>query len=115
KPKKKKWVMCCPKDLKKQPPKKVEKPLPPTVVKCEKLEKPPKTPKPRPEPHCERSKSYRSPAEQRAYLEKEAVPIFMEGMLELAREQPQDPISYLQNFWLKRQHECAIPLPKNLL
>ncbi|KAH8408560.1 hypothetical protein KR215_007487 [Drosophila sulfurigaster] len=113
---KKKWVMCCPKDLNKSPKKHIEKPLPPIQqVNCERIEKLPKAIKKQDEPHCEQSKHYRSPAEKRAHLEKEVVPIFMQGMLELAREQPKDPISYLEKFWLKKQHKCDISLPENLL
>ncbi|XP_034482233.1 protein dpy-30 homolog [Drosophila innubila] len=115
KKKNKNWVMCCPKDLKK-PPKPVQKPLPPIkTVKCPRIEKPPKQPKQEDEVKCEQTKYYRSAAEQRQHLEKEVVPILMQGMLEVAREQPKDPISYLEKYWLNKQHKCDIKLPDDLL
>ncbi|KAH8295638.1 hypothetical protein KR018_000660 [Drosophila ironensis] len=64
---------------------------------------------------CPQSKSYRCPADKRSYLEQEVVPILMEGMLGLAREMPQDPITFLKRFWLENQHKCDIDLPKNIL
>ncbi|KAL7733504.1 hypothetical protein ACLKA6_004974 [Drosophila palustris] len=113
--KKKNWVMCCPKDLKKSS-KPGQRPLPPLKpVKCDPIEKPPKKIKQQDEVKCEQTKNYRSPAEQRQHLEREAVPILMQGMLEVAREQPTDPIAYLEKFWLKKQHQCDIKLPDDLL
>ncbi|EDW68568.1 protein dpy-30 homolog [Drosophila virilis] len=111
---KKKWVMCCPKDLPKKPKPEPKIELPKPVV-CEPIEKPPKKPKKAEKPACERPAHYRSGSEQRAYLEKEVVPILMEGMLALARDQPRDPISYLEKFWLEEQQKCDIPLPEDLL
>ncbi|KAH8300735.1 hypothetical protein KR059_001178 [Drosophila kikkawai] len=64
---------------------------------------------------CQRPKSYTSPAEKRQYLEKEVVPILMEGMLGLSREMPRDPIGYLEKFWLQKKQKCDIDLPQNIL
>ncbi|XP_064541795.1 protein dpy-30 homolog [Drosophila montana] len=111
---KKKRVMCCPKDLPKKP-KPEPKIKPPKPVVCDPIEKPPKKPKEAVKPACERPPHYRSGSEQRAYLQQEVVPILMEGMLGLARDQPRDPISYLEKFWLKEQQKCDIPLPDDLL
>lgn len=116
KEKKKNWVMCCKKDLPPPPtPKRVPKERPPTIVKCKPIEKPPKTPKVEPKPVCEKPAYYRSSYEQRAYLEREVVPILMQGMVALARDQPRDPISYLEKFWLEDKRKCDIPIPQNLL
>jgi len=107
--------MCCPKDVKK-PPKAIQKPLAPIKpVKCDPIEKPQKKPKEKDEIKCNRFKNYRSAAEQRVHLEKEVVPILMQGMLEVAREQPRDPITYLENFWLQKQYKCSIKLPEDTL
>ncbi|XP_017841224.1 protein dpy-30 homolog [Drosophila busckii] len=85
-------------------------------VECVPIVKPEKQPKRRDEEaSCNRPRHYRSASEQRDYLQKEAVPILMEGMLALAREQPKDPITYLERFWLQQQQKCDIPLPENLL
>ncbi|KAH8302611.1 hypothetical protein KR044_008894, partial [Drosophila immigrans] len=114
--KKKKTVMCCPKDVKNPLSNRDRNPLPPIKkVNCELLEKLPKKPKVPEEPACHQSKHYQSAAEQRAQLEKEAVPIFMQGMLELAREMPKDPILHLEQLWLQKKHKCDIKLPENLL
>ncbi|KAM8710904.1 hypothetical protein ACLKA7_017519 [Drosophila subpalustris] len=109
--KKKNWLMCYAKELKKST--KAEPPIKP--VRCELVEKPAKKIKEQDEFKCERTKTYRSPAEQRQHLEREAVPILMQGMLELAREQPTDPIACLEKFWLGKQHQCDIELPDDLL
>ncbi|TDG48081.1 hypothetical protein AWZ03_005498 [Drosophila navojoa] len=111
---KKNWVMCCKKDLP-PPPKPAPVEKPPQVVKCESIKKPPKPKKGEAEPACEKPEYYRSNDELRAYLDREVVPIMMEGMVALARDQPKDPISYLEHFWLGEKHKCDIPLPENLL
>lgn len=64
---------------------------------------------------CPRATNYKTPGQRRQYLEQEVVPILLEGMLGLAREMPQDPINYLQKFWLQDKHKCDIDLPKDLL
>lgn len=115
KPKKKNIVTCCHKKAKPKP-KPVEPPLPPyTEAVCEPIVKPPKPTKPRAEPVCDKSKFYKSGDEQRAYLNREVVPILMQGMLGLAREQPKDPISFLRDFWKDDRHKCEVPLRDNLL
>ncbi|XP_017864204.1 PREDICTED: protein dpy-30 homolog [Drosophila arizonae] len=106
--------MCCKKDLP-PPPKPAPVEKPPQVVKCEPIKKPPKPKKADAEPVCEKASFYRSGDELRAYLDREVVPIMMEGMVALARDQPKDPISYLEHFWLDEKHKCDIPLPENLL
>ncbi|XP_030385949.1 uncharacterized protein LOC115632834 [Scaptodrosophila lebanonensis] len=117
----KKWIRCCPKDFEKDVPK------PPAVrsqswpryqrpVQCKPIERPPKVKPPPEQPvECVRSKSYRSYEEKHAYMEQEVVPVLMEGLLALARDQPRDPISYLETFWVRGQHKCDIQLPQNLL
>lgn len=117
-PKKKSNIItCCVRKTKPKPkPKPVQKPEPPLKqVVCDPIVKPPKKTKPRAEPKCDRFEFYKSGDEQRAYLSREVVPILMEGMLGLAREQPQDPITYLYKFWNDDQHKCDIPLVDNLL
>ncbi|KAH8416267.1 hypothetical protein KR222_001675 [Zaprionus bogoriensis] len=112
---KKQNIMCVRKKKKASNPKKRSSLPPMKPVVCKPIEKPPKQPKSLDEPICHQSKFYRSPAETRAYLEAEVVPILMEGMLGLAREQPNDPITYLYKFWKQDQHKCDIQLNDNLL
>lgn len=115
-PKKKSNIItCC---VRKAKPKPKPKPEPEPQFKqvvCDPIVKPPKKIKPRAEPKCDKSEFFKSPDEQRAYLNREVVPILMEGMLGLARELPQDPITYLYKFWKEDQHKCDIPLVDNLL
>ncbi|EDW73606.2 uncharacterized protein Dwil_GK16563 [Drosophila willistoni] len=63
--------------------------------------------------NCNRPKNYSTPAEKRSYLELKVTPVLMEGMLGLARDQPTDPVSYLEEYWLKEQHKCNINLTQN--
>lgn len=118
KPKKKSNIItCCQRKGKPKPkPKPVEPPLPPiTEVVCEPIVEPTTRVEPPTLPVCEKSLYYTSDDEQRAYLNDEVVPILMEGMLGLAREQPKDPITYLRDFWKDDRHKCDIPLRDNLL
>ncbi|XP_034657542.1 protein dpy-30 homolog [Drosophila subobscura] len=92
-----------------------------SAIDCPPMEKPKKKEAPPPqaeaeaEAECNRPKFYRSPEQKRVYLEQQAVPILMEGMLAVAREQPRDPIGYLEKFWLQDSHKCDIQLPQNIL
>ncbi|XP_026847458.1 uncharacterized protein LOC113566359 [Drosophila persimilis] len=85
------------------------------AIDCPPIEKPKKEASPKAEPECNRPHFYRSPEEKRTYLELQVVPILMEGMLAVAREQPRDPIGYLEKFWLQDRLKCDIQLPKNIL
>ncbi|BFF99717.1 protein dpy-30 homolog [Drosophila madeirensis] len=88
-----------------------------SATDCPAMEKPKKkeAPPSQAEAECNRPKFYRSPEQKRVYLEQQAVPILMEGMLAVAREQPRDPIGYLEKFWLQDSHKCNIQLPQNIL
>lgn len=87
------------------------------TILCPDIDKPRKESKPEgPEgKDCRRPSTFSTPAERREYLEKEVVPILMEGMLGVAREMPRDPIRYLEKFWLHNKHKCDIDLPENIL
>ncbi len=41
----------------------------------------------------------------RAYLDQRVVPILLQGMAELARERPENPIEYLANYLLKHSSD----------
>ncbi|EDV95755.1 protein dpy-30 homolog [Drosophila grimshawi] len=110
-----KKIKCCSKDLKKVPKAVPKRTPPPKPVVCDPIVKPPEQAKIADKPKCNQPSYYRSEAQQRDYLQQEVVPILMEGMLGLAREQPRDPITYLEAYWLKDQHKCDIQLPKDLL
>ncbi|XP_017098285.1 protein dpy-30 homolog [Drosophila bipectinata] len=85
-------------------------------ILCPPIDKPKKKAKEEAkEKDCPRATNYKTADQRRQYLEQEVVPILMEGMLGLAREMPQDPITYLKKFWLQDQHKCDIDLPKDLL
>ncbi|XP_022229252.2 protein dpy-30 homolog [Drosophila obscura] len=86
-------------------------------TECPPMEKPKKKKKapPQAEVECNRPKFYRSPEEKRSYLEQQVVPILMEGLLAVARDQPRDPIGYLEKFWLQDKQRCDIQLPQNIL
>lgn len=41
----------------------------------------------------------------RSYLDQTVVPLLLQGMAELAKERPENPIEYLANFLLKHANE----------
>ncbi len=41
----------------------------------------------------------------RAYLDQTVVPILLQGMAELARERPDNPVEYLANYLLKHSND----------
>jgi protein dpy-30 len=41
----------------------------------------------------------------RAYLDQTVVPVLLQGMAELAKEKPENPIEYLAHFLLKHANE----------
>lgn len=41
----------------------------------------------------------------RAYLDQTVIPVLMQGMAELAKERPENPIEYLAHFLLKNSNE----------
>lgn len=40
------------------------------------------------------------------YLDQTVAPILLEGMKALAKERPQDPITFLANYLLKHKNQC---------
>jgi protein dpy-30 len=44
-------------------------------------------------------------ASTRSYLEQTVVPVVMQGMAELARERPENPLEYLGNYLLKHSNK----------
>ena len=41
----------------------------------------------------------------RSYLDQTVVPVLLQGMAELAKERPENPIEYLANYLLKHANE----------
>ncbi len=41
----------------------------------------------------------------RAYLDQTVIPVLLQGMSEIAREKPENPIEYLANYLLKHSNE----------
>lgn len=41
----------------------------------------------------------------RSYLDQTVVPVLLQGMAELAKERPENPIEYLANYLLKHSNE----------
>lgn len=43
------------------------------------------------------------------YLDQTVAPVLLEGMKALAKERPQDPITFLANYLLKHKSQCEEP------
>lgn len=63
---------------------------------------------------CKKPRSDLNSLPTRQYLDQTVAPILLHGLQTLARERPQDPISFLAAYLLKNKNRCEEAIPENV-